>query len=366
MKLHLKLLASFACLFAISSFFSSSLGSRESQAESTWSFLPLIFRSFPLQLHQLAFLDYGPSNILRDLVTVYDDGSQYQNLTNQPSHILYDWSPDGSRFTLSARWSGNDEIYTMKSDGSDLAQLTYDPGYDTAPSWSSDGTRIAFDSNRDGSYEIYSMDSDGNNLLRLTDLPANCFSPKWSPNGNRIAFMTKISSENDREVYIMNDDGSGLVRLSDNGYYDYLAGWSPDGSQILILSNRDHQGELGNNDVYTINADGSGIARLTYDGYVGSATWSPDGIKIAYSDFDPIQPSGLMLMNPDGSHKTSVLCQSEPIMSQDPAWSNDSQRIAFSTPNGNPRGVYVTTIDGTSCLNLAATLAYNPQWNPGE
>ena len=51
--------------------------------------------------------------------------------------------------------SGNKDIYTMASDGSDLRQLTHSQGNDTWPSWSPDGRYIAFISNRDESPNLY-------------------------------------------------------------------------------------------------------------------------------------------------------------------------------------------------------------------
>src|SRR3972149_244325 len=59
---------------------------------------------------------------------------------------------------------GNEEIYTMNADGSNVQRLTFDvvgsPKSDLSPAWSPDGTRIAFVSNRDGgNYEIYVMNA---------------------------------------------------------------------------------------------------------------------------------------------------------------------------------------------------------------
>ncbi len=50
----------------------------------------------------------------------------------------------------SYRDPSNREIYVMKADGSDPANLTNDPGGDHVAHWSPDGTQIAFTSTRDG------------------------------------------------------------------------------------------------------------------------------------------------------------------------------------------------------------------------
>ena len=56
---------------------------------------------------------------------------------------------------------GDYEIFTMRADGSHVAQLTDNAAFDFAPSWSGDGTKIAFETDRDGNSEIYTMTADG-------------------------------------------------------------------------------------------------------------------------------------------------------------------------------------------------------------
>jgi hypothetical protein len=55
------------------------------------------------------------------------------------------------------------------------------------PPASTPGHVIAFTSNRDGNQEIYTMNADGSNLQRLTKDDTNAFDryPTWSPNGER-------------------------------------------------------------------------------------------------------------------------------------------------------------------------------------
>jgi Tol biopolymer transport system component len=46
----------------------------------------------------------------------------------------------------------------MRSDGTEVKQLTDDPGADLEPVWSPDGARLAFASNRGGFFEVLLMD----------------------------------------------------------------------------------------------------------------------------------------------------------------------------------------------------------------
>ena len=73
------------------------------------------------------------------------------------------FSPDGKKIVFESNRSGNFEIYTINTDGSDIKQLTHDTSFDGTPAWSPDGKSIVFASERDKDPEIYIMNADGSN-----------------------------------------------------------------------------------------------------------------------------------------------------------------------------------------------------------
>ena len=77
-------------------------------------------------------------------------------------------------------------------------------------------------SDRDGDDEIYVMNADGSDVVRLTDNENANYRPAWSPDGGRIAFVSRrdVDYVDSSEIYVMNADGSGVVRLTDNEYSD--------------------------------------------------------------------------------------------------------------------------------------------------
>ena len=243
------------------------------------------------------------------------------------------WSPDGRRIAFMSSRDGNNEIYVMDSDGSNLRRLTNHSADDGYPSWSPDGRSIAFHSSRDGNAEIYSMGSDGSNPRRLTNQhSAIDAAPVWSPDGDRIAFMS--SRDGNFEVYVMDSDGSNPRRLTSNSATDGIPSWSPDSRQIAFESSRD-----GNFEVYVMDSDGSNPRRLTNNPATdGFPEWSPDGRHIAFhsSRDDNFE---IYVMSSDGSDPSRLT--NDPGNDYAPVWAPDGRNITFESSRDGNFEVYV-------------------------
>lgn len=91
------------------------------------------------------------------------------------------WAPDGNRIAFVSQEPGNDEIYVVARDGSNLTRLTANTWeWDKHPSWSPDGRQIVFDSNRvTGRRQLWIMDATGADQRPLLTSPYNDHSPIW-------------------------------------------------------------------------------------------------------------------------------------------------------------------------------------------
>ncbi len=76
---------------------------------------------------------------------------------------------------------GNSDIYTMDIKTRVVEKLTDHPSIDTSPSYSPDGSYIAFNSDRSGFQQIYTMKSDGTNVKRISFGEGLYGTPVWSP-----------------------------------------------------------------------------------------------------------------------------------------------------------------------------------------
>lgn len=158
------------------------------------------------------------------------------------------YSPDGTQIAFRgdldlAEPSGDEEIYVMNADGTDVRQLTSNADFDSAPSWSPDGKRILFERAPAGTFtpgteaqekDIYVMNVDGSHVRRLTDSPGLDEGPEFSPDATKIAFSS--ARDGQQEIYVMDADGSNPRRLTDNPARDESPDW-----QALPFDGRGHQ-----------------------------------------------------------------------------------------------------------------------------
>lgn len=210
----------------------------------------------------IAFVSNRDGN--NEIYLMNANGSNQRNLTNHSANDLYPaWSADGAHLLFTSNRDGNQEIYIVRLDGSDLRNLSNNPADDYQPFWVVDrglfpspGDRIAFTTTRDGNQEIYIMKTDGTEQTNLTQHPGEDFYPRATRSGGLIAFAT--TRDGDQEIYVMNADGTDQRNTTNSPSQDTQPYWSPDAEWIVFASDRD-----GNFDIFVMRRDGSDVFNLT-------------------------------------------------------------------------------------------------------
>ena len=163
-------------------------------------------------------------------------------------------------------------------------------------------------------------------------------------------------------IYVMNADGTEQKRLTTNTFGDGYPTWSPDGMKIAFTSTR-----YANVDIYVMNADGIGQTRLTTDAAIDTQpSWSSDGTKIAFASSRSTDWGDLNIyvMNADGTGQTRLTTNTHDDF--EPDWSPDGTKIAFASFRDDNAEIYVMNADGTGQKRLTTNAVHDsqPSWSP--
>jgi Tol biopolymer transport system component len=256
----------------------------------------------------------------------------------------------------------------MDPDGSHKRQLTADDEDAGWPVWSPNGKKILYWACREGNHDVWVMDADGSNRKRLTDHPALDGEGEWSPDGKQIVFVSERTGNGD--LYLMDADGSHQKQLTFNEKaLDWTPHWSPDGKKIAYLCDDTPKAilELWVMDLET--GEKKPLTPETQDNVVPQ--WRPpDGKELLYQGwtggtYAELKGSyDLMIMNPDGSEKKTLI--PSPVNEMSNRWSPDGKRILFwSWRTGNPE-LFLVNPDGSGLAQLTDNLAWDmfPAWSP--
>ena len=179
------------------------------------------------------------------------------------------------KIVYSSDMTGNSEIWSINTDGSEQRQITNDAAEDSKPVVSPGGNFIYFTSNRTGEAHIWRMNADGSNQTQITK-NAGGFPLFVSPDGNRVYYQHGLT----RTLWsVSTRDGTENVVLDKEKYHFAL---SPDG---LYAAFSEKQGEVR---ILTIASLAGGQTTKTFPTAVRKAkileiAWLPDRKVIAYT-----------------------------------------------------------------------------------
>ena len=151
---------------------------------------------------------------------------------------------------------GFSHLFYISKDGGAPIQVTSEPYNHKSFDWSKDSKAMIFSSNYSKNWEydfrnseMYYIKTDGSNLKQLTNRKGPDQNGVFSPDGNKIAYLgynDKVQTYQVNNLYLMNSDGSGkkVIKTSLDRKISSLS-WSADGKGLYYKYDNYGNGKIG-------------------------------------------------------------------------------------------------------------------------
>ncbi len=274
----------------------------------------------------LSFSGTAAADLIIEKTTVID--------TNDTEMWSPAWNPEGDSIAYAAYDNfRNQQIFTIKTDGTGKKQATNDTNRKWGVSWLKD--EISFLSyDTDGLEKIFLVQPDGSGRKKLLDDKSRqgrepdgkeraLGGVSWNPERKTMLF-TSYDRMQTEKIYEVNMDGTGKKQLIDDEFRQWDPDLSPDGRSFVYIS----YDTTNNEQLFTANADGTGKKQITFDSIKKSdPNWGHEGIL--FVSYETALSSGekIFIINPDGTGKRLLL--EDGFKQRNPRWSRDWTKIIY-------------------------------------
>ena len=173
------------------------------------------------------------------------------------------------------------------------------------PKFSPDGNQILFVSHKNSTTQLFTMKTDGTNIKQITNNKGDVqiITPSWSPNGNSISFaMSNLNGWMD--IYILNLTTGITKQITNSIESDYNPIWIQDGNKISFTGLYDQTPNL-----FTYDFKNGEIIQNTDVGDIVIGTqWNKKNQTITAMTLNTIDDSMVIEIKPDRrAQKTKVI-----------------------------------------------------------
>ena len=274
-----------------------------------------------------------------------------------------------SRIAFSRRSEdGNQELYTIDSDGENFKQITSYGDLTMSPTWSPLGDKIAYTSRKGiGVPRIYELDMNtGVERTLPSERTGDYITPVYNPNGREIAFSVTGGNRSGIFRYNWLRDCC-LVHISGGRWDDLSPTYSPDGKFMAFNSNR-----LGTPypQIFVMPAAGGEADLISpyihgREGYYTSPDWSPSGDYLAFHGRVARRGRYQILVADIADSGRRLRQLTREGNNEDPSWAPDGRHLVFvGTRDWGTGLMVVDTASGRIRMLLRGFDVRVPEWSP--
>jgi dipeptidyl aminopeptidase/acylaminoacyl peptidase len=210
-------------------------------------------------------------------------------------------SPDGSRVAFVVRSGEADQarfstrLWLAPTDGSSPPQAVGPADVpQSGPRWSPDGARIAFLAGRGEQAQVWILPAAGGTAQALSHDAPGVSGFEWSPDGRRLILIAAGPEKpadpyllgrqwRDHGLWLMDASGGSVTELTDRTEHVRSATWSPDGRRIAFIATPTPEADSSEEArARVIEVETRAVADVPDGALASSPSWSPDGRRLAF------------------------------------------------------------------------------------
>ncbi|MDP9067180.1 MAG: hypothetical protein M3N53_02380 [Actinomycetota bacterium] len=275
------------------------------------------------------------------------------------------WSPDRSRFAISADRYGDTEdcrLYVVEVRTGRMTAVT--PQAELAcpfpADWSQDGWILMSAYFHDGPTQLYKVRPDGSGLQDLTcfwNEGQGAYDARWIQGGRSVVFKGDLSNKSG--IYVISADGTNRRSLFEVRWRRRApkhigeVAVAPGRRRIAYVVYDGREETHRPDEVFVMRLDGSARRRLTFNARDETAlSWSPNGDRLAIVEGSPYDAESRAAIRIIGMGSgSSVVIRSPAAGPIDrwtpPRWSPSGRYLAFDVSDGESSAVYTASVDGS-------------------
>lgn len=303
------------------------------------------------------------------------DGSHLRRLSEDYAEIRWSWSPDSQQIAFTC--IKEDSTVPQRHGALYLQHLAHGEAHQLSnelafPVWSSTTSEIALLWTHENQH-IWVLDATGVHRRALFQSALPVSPPAWAPDGRSLAVSVWSRShwgsgyEDFDRLYLL-ETTSANPRLVFQGTWGAMQpAWSPDGQRLVFMDHpvevdREHNlvQPLGQAPgLYVLSRGETTPQRLADIQVDGRYVWSPDSRKIAFMQNAPNEETSydyaLSVVDVENQqvHLLAKDINMGGVLHPDwPAWSPESQQVAYTSNAEGKDNLYTIAVDGTNrhCL----------------
>lgn len=210
-----------------------------------------------------------------DIFTTDADGSHRQKLTTSGNNFSPNWSRNGQQIVwarsaplrmvpfgnVGARRGGGGGLMLMNADGTDKHSIA--PGLVFSPGWSPSAGRIAYSTVDGDSLDIWTIKPDGSDPAQLTDYGVGSYAifGDWAPDGDSFAFTWSAAARGEGAFSLWvapRTNPTDTLLIASDVDELFAPVFTADGSRVIFVRQDGSDYEL-----YSVKVNGTGERQLT-------------------------------------------------------------------------------------------------------